>query len=361
MFPGSGTDSADSIGVSLQIRCRRTLPMLLRPFPGDRSLFQGRLRARRGVITLELILFLPVLVILLLLIIEFAIIYQVNKQVAYASNFGAKLASEITREQAASINLGNYNLESTPNNLKERIDQVLANHGLTASCAVILEHNACGVPNNIQRNPDPIPGDCNCGPPEEPLPAGEPPVGTAYVRVTVCLKLEGNVPDLLSTLGFALGDRTFEHSTVKRIETNNQFPEAVITVPQQMPTLSDSSAFDSITPDIRFTPVTSPPTPTITFSVPNLTATNATFNLDFHAGASSDPEDPFADLEFNWNTDASPIPPTDEEDFSATFTVPGTGGSGDGAAITYFVTLTVTDTCGEPSQQTININVIRNE
>lgn len=170
-------------------------------------------------VTLELILFLPVLVLLLLAVVEFAILYQVNQQVCYASKFGAKLASEVSRDDSENPHLGNFNDPGAAppppagQSLKERIDQYLANHGLSESCQVILEHNVANVGNPVQVNPDPAPADCHCSLPLRPLPtSGE------YVRVTVCLKLAGNVPNLLSTYCIDLGDRTLQCSTVLRYE-----------------------------------------------------------------------------------------------------------------------------------------------
>ncbi len=123
---------------------------------------------RPGVVTLEVILFLPILFIGLLAVVEFAIIMQASKQVSYASRFGAKIASEAPRASSSNPYLGNINdpTATTPppagESLKERVDQYLANHGLTASCQVVLEHNASGVAGATQSNPDPAPAGCDC-------------------------------------------------------------------------------------------------------------------------------------------------------------------------------------------------------
>ncbi len=52
-------------------------------------------RSRRGIVVVELLLWLPVLLTGLLAVIEFAIMQQVNQQVTLASRYGAKIASEI--------------------------------------------------------------------------------------------------------------------------------------------------------------------------------------------------------------------------------------------------------------------------
>ncbi len=185
------------------------------------SLRRSSIRAvplgRRGVVIAELLIWLPVFVTALMAVVEFAILQQVNQQVALASRYGAKIAAEVTRVTATSPNLSNINQSATANNLQSRIDVFLANAGLTASCEVRLEHNA-SVSNPLQVD---TATPCNCsatGP--VTLPAGEPPAGEAYVRVTVCVPLVGNVPNVLSTLGFDITGRIVQHSTTYRIETN---------------------------------------------------------------------------------------------------------------------------------------------
>jgi len=176
---------------------------------------------RKGVVTLELLIWLPVLVIFVVAVIEFGIVLQVDKQVSYASRFGAKIASEVPRSLPDNPHLGNLNDPSaappplTADSLKGRIDEFLATHGLTASCQVILEHNATGVGNSPQENPNPVPPGCNCGVPGTPLPPSN-----EYVRVTVCLPMTGNVPNSLRTFGLDFSTSTISHTTVFRYETS---------------------------------------------------------------------------------------------------------------------------------------------
>jgi hypothetical protein len=86
---------------------------------------------------------------------------------------------------------------------------------------VILEHNVAGASNPVQSNPDPA--DCPCGPvgslPDQFPPLPDPPDTTfESVRVTVCLPMEGNIPNCLSTFGFDLGECTIQQTVVWRYE-----------------------------------------------------------------------------------------------------------------------------------------------
>jgi hypothetical protein len=156
---------------------------------------------RRGVVTLEVILLFPILLILLLAVIEFGLIMAAAQHVEAASRLGAKLAAETS-------NLPLFNAPSTMDNLKERVDQYLNTAGYTDSCQVILEHNVMGMGNPAQFNP--LGSPCNCTP--EPGPMGSLPAGS--VRVTVCLALSGNVPNVLDMYGFDISNRTVRQSVV---------------------------------------------------------------------------------------------------------------------------------------------------
>jgi hypothetical protein len=163
---------------------------------------------RLGAVTLELIVSIPVWVIVLLALVQIALIMAASKHVEFASRLGAKLAAEIQRS-GGPPDLGNFMT------IKGEVDQYLLTAGYTASCTVILEHNALGVPNPTQT----FGGGCNCGP-TGPSPLPSMPSGVESVRVTVCLPMDGNIPNCLSTFGFDMSDCTIQHSTVWRIETN---------------------------------------------------------------------------------------------------------------------------------------------
>lgn len=156
---------------------------------------------------LELILVFPILFILLLAVIEFGLIYAATQYVSHASRFGAKLASE-----EPTAGLEDFNLSSGGSRLRTQIDNYLQTVEMgTGACRVILQHNVLGVSNPLQEDTSAMP--CDCDPPVANLPTLE-----EYVRVTVCVPLEGNVPDLLATFGFSIQDRIIEESTTFHYE-----------------------------------------------------------------------------------------------------------------------------------------------
>lgn len=162
-----------------------------------------RTSSRSGVVVLELILTMPAFVIIMLAVVQISLIYVAIEQTAYASRYAAKIASETPSASLNALNTGP---------LKTRVDNVLMTGGLpTGSCRVILEHNV-GVPATID---DPVVAlpNCDCDPPVTGLPFVAGAVNTESVRTTVCVLLDGNVPDFLSSLGFSIQDYSVEQST----------------------------------------------------------------------------------------------------------------------------------------------------
>ena len=147
--------------------------------------------ARRGAVTLELILAFPALLILLLAIVEFGQIISNMQQVALASRVGADVASQIA--------LSTTDGDPVPDEVLDAIEVQLAASGF-AGCRVTVEHNV-GAVTTLNT------GDCDCDPPSAGLPPGE------YVRVTVCVPLSEIAPDLLSPFGFDLTDKTVGQTT----------------------------------------------------------------------------------------------------------------------------------------------------
>ncbi|MBC8290747.1 MAG: hypothetical protein H8E37_10570, partial [Planctomycetes bacterium] len=195
------------------------------------------------------------------------------------------------------------------------------------------------------------------------LPGGEPPAGEAYVKVTVCVKLTGNVPNCLSTFGFDLNgpngtagdadDCTIEHSTVFRIETNNTTVQP------------DINVISVVGLDGGDTVVPAPPVSntnivvTIDGGTP-LPGDTVTVNL---TGAATDLEDgllPGASLA--WSVTSVPAVPAATLG-SATglantldVIVPATGG---GSQV-HTLTLTTTDSCAATNARSITVTVTNN-
>ena len=309
---------------------------------------------RSGIVILEFILLLPLLMILLLAVIEFSLIYQVNQQVAYASKFGAKLAAEVSRKYADNPNLGNFNTGSAPSgqSLKNRVDQYLATHQLSASCSVVLKHDACSIPGNLQENPGAIISSCQCGTPPttQPVPGEPTPADVAYVQVTVALKLQGNVPNLLNSFGFALGNRTVVQTTTMRVETNNTAPDPNISATiGGLPTgYSATPNGGSLTCGVLMTIQNNPGDP--------FPGGNATINFD---GSGSTDQEQASGLTYLWSGPGGSSGTSST--FNATFPVPSNPNTGPGNQGTntanYQVTLTVTDSCKHSSSCNIPVQL----
>jgi hypothetical protein len=175
-------------------------------------------RRRTAVIMLELILALPVILIFLLAIVEFGLILALSKHVSYASRFAATIAADEARSNVNGV--GDVNLPAGGSDLLTAVNQYLATAGITGgACQVILQHNVSGIANQTQIDG---PGGCNrCTAPATDLPAAPlvcPGVTLESVRVTVCVPLEGNVPNLLCTFGFSNEDCVMRETTTYRFK-----------------------------------------------------------------------------------------------------------------------------------------------
>tara|TARA_R110002111_G_scaffold185031_3_gene250932 strand:- start:56576 stop:57109 length:534 start_codon:yes stop_codon:yes gene_type:complete len=161
----------------------------------------------------------PAFLIMMLAVVEISLIYVVNEQTAYASRYAAKLASETPRAAINALNAGP---------LKTSVDRVLNVGGIPlGSCRVILEHDVpvggvlplappiAPVPETTIADPLVAAANCDCDPPVTPLPVVPGPLVfvNQSVRTTVCVPLNGNIPDLLSSFGFSIQNYVVEQST----------------------------------------------------------------------------------------------------------------------------------------------------
>ena len=166
---------------------------------------------RSGVVVLELILTMPAFLMIMLAIIQISLIYVVIEQTAFASRYAAKIASE-----TPSGTLDDLDTDTAPlGALKANVDRVLQVGGIPlGSCRLILQHNVLtgGTVREYDYPAIPVAG-CDCGPPSSTLPSVTDAVATDSVRTTVCVKLDGNIPDFLSGLGFSIQNYVVEEST----------------------------------------------------------------------------------------------------------------------------------------------------
>jgi len=142
----------------------------------------GGSRRRRGAIVVELLFCLPVWLIGLLAIVEFAELVTRLQQVALASRVGTEVASQTTP-------LSTTNGNPVPTAVLNPITNQMSSAGL-AWCKVYLQHNVGGGPVVTL-----VSGTCTV--PAPPLPSPLPP--GQFVRVTVYAEATQLAPNLLST------------------------------------------------------------------------------------------------------------------------------------------------------------------
>ncbi len=155
---------------------------------------------------LELILTAPIFLIILLATIQISLIFGAIQQTAHASRYGARLASVVNQPNIPTLNNGA---------LKTRVDRVLNSGGIPlGSCRVVLENDFSDPPSTRLVNDPVVPAaGCDCDPPGTALPVVPGSAAHKSVRVTVCVALDGNIPDFLDTFGFSIEDYVIEEST----------------------------------------------------------------------------------------------------------------------------------------------------
>lgn len=158
---------------------------------------------RNAIVTLETIVWLPVLAIILAAVIEMGLLMTGAMHVAAASRLGAKLAAE-------TAGLTPANTAATATTIRTTVDNYLENagYGANASAGVRLQHNI-GVGGSAEA------GTC----PEQTTPALPAGPNMAFpnrpnsVRVVVCVNATEVSPNLLQTFGFNISTTTLEVST----------------------------------------------------------------------------------------------------------------------------------------------------
>lgn len=147
------------------------------------------LRGRRaGTIAMELLLNLPIWLIALMGIVELGEILSSAQQVSFCSRVGSEEASHTDSLPTAG---------EMPQGVVKAIIRHLASAGMSPT-KIILEHNAGGSRAVL------VCGDGPGGPPPTPLPGQG-----AYVRVTVCARLNRFVPKLFRSAGLDFSSRQF--------------------------------------------------------------------------------------------------------------------------------------------------------
>ncbi len=299
-------------------------------------------RRRRGIVTIEVLGVVPLLIIFAVSVAEFSMAMRLHQRVAFASRYGAKLASEAPRFGPNS--LAQFNSGRTEVDLKSRIDRWLVASGLSRSLAVRLDHNTCSVDGRTQTRMESgmsLPNDGDL--PDLPTPSADG--NGCYVRVTVWLPLDRNLPNALKTFGLDWSGATIRHSTVFRLETDNQPPIPAVELlsrqlPQGFQLQTSASDGDGSSPAaIRINANRHGP-----------------LELAFSARGSRDAETPRAGLSYRWTTTGQARGLTNAEAFRARLDLrPGVRQQ------TFNIALDVTDGCSCSSKLMVPVEVTRND
>lgn len=163
---------------------------------------------RRGSITLELIIMLPVWLIVMGAVVQFGLLIGNRQQMALAARVGAEEASK-----TVGLNLTDDG-ELVPANVVTKVEQQLQSSGIE-QCKVTLEHNLVGSP------PPTTPitlttGECNC--PTLGVSTTWPPASGRYVRVTVYVPATELTPNILKFFGFDISELYIRNAATFRHE-----------------------------------------------------------------------------------------------------------------------------------------------
>ena len=176
--------------------------------PGKIAMVNRRIRRRGALLSVELVLALPILLMMTIAVIQFGLLFANLEQLTLASRVGAHAASE-SPALASSMDGG-----PVPPDVLDEVNQQLCSSGIEW-CRVRLEHNVGGMPIVLVSDQGPP---CECGP-VAPLP-GPPFDDEAYVRVTVCVPLAELMPNSLTYFGFSIVgfDKVTGVTQVRRVE-----------------------------------------------------------------------------------------------------------------------------------------------
>lgn len=164
--------------------------------------------ARRGSLTVEMVLVVIVLAIVTVGIVQFGVFFSNAQVVALAARVGALEASQTP-------DLPTADGGGVPSNIVSAIEHQLASSGI-AWRHIRLEHNAPYAGDAVVLAASDSVPEC---PSKQPL-AAPPYRDTQYVRLTVCVPLGEVFPQQLTYFGRQLfgAERTYEHSATFRYE-----------------------------------------------------------------------------------------------------------------------------------------------
>ena len=185
---------------------------------------QGRLNAqqRRGGVVLELILGLPLLVIPLLAVVEYAVLMSNQQQVEMATRAGALTATQLVLPASGSV----------PTEVLDAIAAELTHVGIDLNARITdgtirveLEHNylSSGTDPDLDPSATLASGTLTCPSSAAPL-APDPDLssfGRSYVRLRLCIRSDLLTPNLLSAYCIDMSERvTSQTKTYRHVLQN---------------------------------------------------------------------------------------------------------------------------------------------
>ena len=180
---------------------------------------QGRVtsRQRRGVVVLELILGLPLLVIPLLAVVEYAVLMSNQQQVEMAARAGALTGAQLVLPSSGSV----------PTEVLDAIAAELTHVGIDLNARITdgtirveLEHNylSSGADPELDPSATLASGTLTC-PSSAAPPAPDPDLssfGRSYVRLRLCVRSDLLTPNLLSAYCIDMSERVTSQTKAYR-------------------------------------------------------------------------------------------------------------------------------------------------
>ena len=180
---------------------------------------QGRVtsRQRRGGVVLELILGLPLLVIPLLAVVEYAVLMSNQQQVEMAARAGALTGAQLVLPSSGSV----------PTEVLDAIAAELTHVGIDLNARITdgtirveLEHNylSSGADPELDPSATLASGTLTC-PSSAAPPAPDPDLssfGRSYVRLRLCIRSDLLTPNLVSAYGIDMSERVTSQTKAYR-------------------------------------------------------------------------------------------------------------------------------------------------
>lgn len=167
---------------------------------------KGPFRNRRGALTIEFIIVLPILFMVTVAIVQFGLLFGQLQQVSLAARVGAATAAESA--QLAGTSDG----DPVPLPIRDAVTRQLSSSNIDW-CRIRLEHNVDGMTVVLASEQN---GGCSCG--TETSLSGPPYLAEKYVRLTVFVPLTELAPNALYIVGIPITEKVTGATSVRHVE-----------------------------------------------------------------------------------------------------------------------------------------------